>query len=126
MKRPQQEFFMKFEQVQASKDKEQEFRDILLGKKLVNMHMKFFEESMLDYITVPIITKFSGNKPIVPFRNKKCSKPECVFDIDELVSKFRETMLNSSHRFICFYCKKLIDFADFFLDETLANIITIV
>lgn len=74
------------------------------------MHLKFFDQtSETGKIRIPLITKFTSNKKIVPFRHLKCKTPECIYDIDELVKKYSSNFSSKFSKFACFYCNTQID-----------------
>lgn len=62
------------------------FRSKMLNKVKYNLHLRFFRlKDGLVSITVPIVTPFSNNSKITPFRNPKCQKANCVYDISEII-----------------------------------------
>lgn len=46
-----------------------------------------------------------------------------LYDIDELVSKYKKSAYSNFLNFICHTCRKMVDINDFYLDSELARII---
>ena len=105
-------------------DPEDKFLETLRRKKRDDLHLRFFEETgEIQSIISPIFTLFSGKKRISPYRNTYCGKAECVYDEDELVSRFKQSGLSSFVTFICHTCRKQIQLAKFCFDEALEEMI---
>lgn len=103
-------------------DPAERFRLYLMKKSKNDMHLKFFrEDPNLMYISLPILTQ--NKEKIIPLRNRLCKNTQCVYHIEDLINKYRESMFSSYLNFICYYCKTVIDLNNFYLDSTLVKII---
>lgn len=103
-------------------DQGEKMRAYLLTRRKADFHLKFFKEDTdLMYISLSILTR--QKQKLTPYRNKKCKKPDCLYDLEELIAKYRESMFSNYLSFICFNCKKVIDLNNFFMDVTLNKII---
>lgn len=103
---------------------ENEFRKDLMRRQKKDYHVKFFQDDpSRQYIVVPIFSKLAEKKQITPFRNTECSKPGCVYSVDELIEKYKASNYSSMHGFICYSCNKFINLKSFFLDYTLKKMI---
>jgi len=103
---------------------EEKFKNDLMRRQKKDMHLKFFyEDPSRQYIKVPIFSKLSPKKHILPFRNTECLKPSCIYDIQDALDKFKDSQMSSMHGFICYYCNTFIELQKFCLDLTLKKII---
>lgn len=103
---------------------EQEFRRELQRNQKKDYHVKFFQDDPnRDHITIPLFSKIGPKQQIVPFRNTACTNPSCVYGLEDLVQKFRESNYSTLHGFMCYSCNKFIFLKHFFLDYTLKKII---
>lgn len=97
-------------------------RQYLLSRRRNDFHLRFFKEnSDLMYISLPITTQ--NSKKLTPFRNRKCRTPLCLYDLEEILTKYKDSMFSNYLSFICAFCKQLLDLRDFFLDSTLNKVI---
>lgn len=105
-------------------DAEEKFTQRLLKRQKKNLHLKFFEENGdIQFIVVPVFTKHGPKKKILPYRNKNCVKPGCIYDLKELVEKYKNSMFSGYLQFICHTCRQLLDINDFYMDYTLKGMI---
>jgi len=101
-----------------------EFRKDLMRRQKKDYHVKFFQDDPTrQHITVPIFSKLGEKKKIIPFRNTDCSKPSCVYSIEDLIEKYKSSNYSTMHGFICYSCNKFIHLKNFFLDYTLNKMI---
>ena len=97
-------------------------RAYLMKKAKKDLHLRFFRENLdLMFISLPILNRKKAK--LVPFRNMLCEKPECLYDIEDLLHKYRESMFSNYLTFLCFNCKQVLDLSRFYLDFTLNQII---
>lgn len=95
----------------------------MLRKTKYDMHLSIFKRNPdLMYFIIFILSS-EGNKKLIPFRNKNCRNGNCIYDLDELVKKYKDSHFSNYMNFICHHCKELIDINNFFLDMTLKKII---
>lgn len=105
-------------------DPETKFKKELMHRQKKDMHLKFFQEDpSKQYIKVPIFSKLSPKKQILPYRNIECLKPTCVYDMQDLIDKFMNSQMSSMHGFICYSCNKFIELQKFYLDLTLRKMV---
>ena len=101
-------------------DPKSKYLNEIQKKSKPNMHLKFFVLNPdAEFIRVPIFSKFVPQKKIIPYRNTECTKPGCIYDITELETKFKNSMLNSYLTFTCHNCNNFIELKNFYLDATL-------
>lgn len=99
--------------------KPEDIRKKLLAKKGRNLHARFFKENPeIQYFQIFITNH--DDQQLVPFRNKKCSMVNCVYDLEEIVSKYQIGKDNIEYSFLCDTCNNLISISGFQYDETLA------
>lgn len=117
------DFFKEFTAFsQENADPVARMREYLLSKRRSDLHLRFFkEDAELMYISLPITTR--GSSKLTPFRNNKCKTAQCLYDIEELLTKFKESMFSTYTTFLCVFCRKIIDLRGFFFDLTLSKII---
>ncbi len=102
-----------------------QFRDTLLNKKLKNAQQKYFEaDQYLETINIEIITE--ANRKLTPFRNEVCKEPYCVFDIEDLQSRYKQAGFTDKYEFICEFCDSLVTLKKFNFDVTLSEGINII
>ncbi|KAL4496992.1 hypothetical protein ABPG72_002148 [Tetrahymena utriculariae] len=105
-------------------DAEEKFLEAIQQRKRNDLHQKFFQEDgQLQFIISPLFTNFSGKKKIVPYRNPYCLKPECVYDEQELINRFKLSGYSTFTTFICHTCRKSIQLLKFIFDQALEGII---
>lgn len=100
------------------------FRKELLHRQKKDMHLKYFnDDPHRQHMKVPIFSKLSAKKQIIPFRNVDCVKPGCIYDIEDLVEKYNASHMSSMHGFICHSCSTFVEMQRFYLDYTLRKMI---
>lgn len=105
-------------------DPEEKFKRTLLHSQKKDMHLKFFrDDPSRQYVIIPIFSKLSPKKQITPFRNIECLKPTCVYDLQDLIEKFKGSQMNSLSGFICYSCNTFVELQNFYLDYTLKKMI---
>lgn len=102
---------------------EQQFTKKLMSRKMRDCHFKFFDKKSTTKLSFPIVTKQNPKKKPLPFRNTKCLHPSCLYDIKELLERYRSSMYSSYLAFVCNSCSRTINIDDFVLDRTLQEII---
>jgi len=97
----------------------EKFRNECLKRKQANLHKPFFtNDKNLTHIPFSLLNDFS--QKYVPFRNKKCRLPTCIYDINELVEKFRHAGYTDTYQFFCKFCEVPVILKQFVYDTTLA------
>jgi len=110
--------------MQNTMNPEEKFKTDLLRRYKKDMHLKFFnEDASRQYVKIPIFSKLSPKKQLIPFRNTECQKSSCVYDIQDIVDKFKDSQMSSMSGFICYSCNKFVELQKFFLDIALKKII---
>lgn len=100
----------------------EKFRNECLKRKQTNLHKPFFsKDKNLTHIPFNLQNDFS--QKYVPFRNKKCKLPTCIYDLNELVEKFRYAGYLDAYQFFCKHCEVPIILKQFVYDTTLAGVI---
>ena len=103
--------------------KEDELKLNFLQRYKKDMHQEFFyQDSSLESIKVPIFSGKKSQKHITPFRSTTCINPDCVYDLDELISIFVDPKYSASG-VKCSFCKATVQMSSFYLDHTLKGII---
>lgn len=96
----------------------EDFKDKLFSRKKKGMLRKFFHyDKTLNFLEVPLFDDFTGRKRITPFRNSQCLKPQCLYDLDQILEKFRKAAFSKYLQFICHSCRKMLDVQNFCLDQ---------
>ena len=105
--------------------KELSFKREILATQRANLHKPYFAQNQdLISIRVEIVTK-SGGK-LVPLRNKACKLPECIYDLEEILTRFREGGYARGLQFDCKFCEVSITLKSFIYDVTLSVEIDII
>ena len=108
-------------------DPEELFKKEVTRRQQKDMHLKFFKDDpSRQYINVPIFSKLSAKKHIIPCRNIECLKPTCVYDMSDLKEKFVNSNMSSLHGFICYSCNTFIELKKFCLDYTLKKMVDMI
>lgn len=68
-------------------------------------------------LELPLFSESSGKKEIIPMRNSQCLKPTCLYDIEEVCTRYARSNYSTYLNFICVSCRKLIDIYNFYRDE---------
>lgn len=96
----------------------------MLAKSKKFMLARHFRNQRVEQLEVPMFTEFSGRKLIIPFHNLNCNSHTCVYDLEELVNKYRASGYSNLLNFICHTCRKQLDIADFYRHQELERMIT--
>lgn len=101
----------------------QTFSNSLNQKLEQNYLIKFFniEADPNTIYKLPILSK-SGKK-LNPVRNYICTKYDCLYNFDEILTKFELARFNRNYKFFCQNCSSYIELDQFFVDQTLKIII---
>ena len=98
----------------------EKFERDLLNRHNIGFHKQFFsKDKNLTSITIKLVNE-DGEK-FVPFRNKKCRLPTCIYDLKELSDKFAQGGYIDRYQFFCKICDIPITFKNFVYDVTLAS-----
>jgi len=97
----------------------EKFRNALLTKERINLHKPFFRDEALKTLIVPLVNDYGDI--FVPFRNKKCLLPTCLYDITYLLERFHEAGNQDNFEFPCNICDTPINLNNFLYDITLAS-----
>ena len=88
-----------------------------------DMHQEFFyQDSSLESIKVPVFSGKKSQKHITPFRSTICINPECVYDLDELISIFMNPKY-SANGIKCLFCKATVQMSFFYLGNTVIYVV---
>ena len=97
----------------------EKFRTALLSKQRINLHKPFFRDEALKTLIVPLVNDYGDL--FIPFRNKKCLFPTCLYDLTQLLEKFQQGGNQESFEFTCQICETPINLNNFLHDITLAS-----
>jgi hypothetical protein len=103
------------------------FERKMMANQRYRMYLRFFElDKDREFLTVPVLSRQNPDNPIIPFRNTRCSSPDCVYDLEDLKTKYKNAMFSSYITFTCYTCKNQIEMENFHLDQDLHKIIKII
>ncbi len=97
----------------------EKFRTALLSKQRINLHKPFFRDVALKTLIVPLVNDYGDI--FVPFRNKKCLLPTCLYDLTQLLERFQTGGNTENFEFNCQICETPINLNNFLHDITLAS-----
>ena len=101
---------------------EENFRSELLTRIRKNMYKNYFSKSS-QFSTIKIRIVTGNDKPLIPFRNINCENISCIYDLNDLIVKYKGFNYQNNLQFTCEKCEKPLIMNDFYYDITLkANI----
>ena len=104
--------------METSKE-EKNLKLILMQRKKKGMLNEIFEKNvLLEHFTIPL----PKSEQAVPFRNLNCSKPECIYDIQEVLSFFSRSHQSPPEDLKCHVCDSRLTLNTFYQDLSLKEI----
>lgn len=98
---------------------EKNLKLILLQRKKKGLLTEIFDRNvLLEHFSIPL----PKNKHAIPFRNLNCYKPECVYDIQEVLTFFSRSRQSSSEDLMCHFCGNRLTLNTFYVDTNLKEI----
>lgn len=98
---------------------EKNLKLILMQRKKKGMLADIFEKNiLLEHFTIPL----PKSEQAIPFRNTNCSKPECTYDIQEVLSFFYRSHQSPPEELKCHLCDSRLTLNTFYLDLSLKDI----
>lgn len=82
----------------------------------------FLKSKTLQFLEFSIINDATQTK-LVPIRNKQCLEPKCIYDISDVLARFKKSKFNADYVFECKFCSNYVKLRDFCLDESMNEII---
>lgn len=110
-------------QSQTDQKKLDIFEKNLYKNSQKSMLTRFFQKSKtLQFLEFSIINETTQTK-LIPIRNKQCLEPKCIYDISDVLARFKKSKFNADYVFECKFCSNYVKLRDFCLDDTMNEII---